>query len=343
MKGQHPPNRNFGGSEMSPRVSVVMPVYGDLRFIDIAVRSIIAQTFQDFELIMVDDGTGLKDLFARIAAQDERIRVVAHAINKGVTAAINCGIQKAGGDLVAHLDCDDVAKPNWIETLVKVLDADPELGLVGANYRTIDEAGAPKTLRMMPESDSDIRFAMLFCNPFCHSTVCFRRTCYDSAGGYDENWRATGDYEFWFRMLSYCRVANVQQELTEYRVNPRGITATYAGTWHERNDPLRARYWTLMGVRYHPAIADALSAFVLGYDIEDIGLRVPAYRVCLLLLRRFLNTPRRFARSEDSSLLKRLVDRLVGRILADAAVSGTAVAKEAADLRRAPFRISTGS
>jgi glycosyltransferase involved in cell wall biosynthesis len=253
-----------------------MTVYSDLRFIETAAASILAQTFQDFEFIIVNDGAGALDVFDRVAAQDARIQVVTNVANTGAMAAANLGIRGSVGDIIARLDADDIAKPNWIESLVAALDADPDLGLVGANLVDIDETGAKTRSRAMPESDIAIRWAMLFCNPFCHSSVCFRRTCYDRAGGYHESWRATGDYEFWFRMLWHCRAANVQQELTEYRVNPRGVTAAYRSTWRERNDPLRERAWAQLGASYEPAIADALSAFVLGFDLPATELRSPS-------------------------------------------------------------------
>ena len=108
-----------------------------------------------------------------------------------------------------------------------------------------------KQSRRRPESDFEIRWTCLFANPFLHSTVAFRRACFDAAGGYDSAWRVSGDYEFWFRLLEHGRGANIQQDLLHYRENPRGLTATHLDGWHERNDPLRQRAWDRLGVPYN--------------------------------------------------------------------------------------------
>ena len=316
---------------LSPRVSIIMPVYTDLRFFDAAVESIIAQSYRDFELITVDDGTGLGDVFAHQARRDPRIRVVTNRVNQGPMAAANLGIREARGDIIAHLDADDIAKPSLITHLVAALDADPELGLVGTNFVNIDEAGVQGAINRMPETDSDIRWTILFRNPFCHSTVAFRRTCYDAAGGYDEAeaWIASEDHEFWFRLLAQCRAQNIQDVLVEYRINPRGLSVTHSTNWRQRTDPLRKQCWARLGVPYDAAMAYELSGFVLGYSIADIALRAPAYRVYMRLLRRFLSAPRPFARASDYLVARRLLRATIERMLADETVDlGAAVDAE---------------
>jgi glycosyltransferase involved in cell wall biosynthesis len=305
----------------SPRVSVIMPAYNDLRFFDAAVQSILDQDYPDFELIIVDDGSGYGDSFARQADRDPRVRILTNSTNQGAMAASNRGIGAARGEIIAPLDADDLARPERLRRLVAALDADPQLAIVGSNFINIDEAGNPGTLNHMPETDIDVRWTILFRNPFCHSSVAFRRVCYRTAGGYDESWRSSsGDHEFWFRLLAQGRAGNLQQVLLEYRINPRGLSATYLPDWRKRTDPLRERTWATLGIPYDPALAYELSHFVLGYEV-DPSLRAPAYRLCLSLLRRFVGAPRPFARPGDGADARRLVSKTMERITADPAIN----------------------
>src|SRR5687767_593354 len=101
-------------SNPAPRVSVVMAAYTDLRCLDAAVESIIRQTHPDIEFIIVDEGTGMHEIFARQAARDPRIRIITNATNLGEAAAVNRGIRNTHGDIIVRLDADDVARPERI-------------------------------------------------------------------------------------------------------------------------------------------------------------------------------------------------------------------------------------
>ena len=301
----------------TPHVSVVMAAYNDLRFLDAAVGSIIHQTYRDFEFVIVDDGTGMNEIFVRQAARDQRIRIITNDKNVGKSAAVNRGIRSARGDIIVRLDADDVAKPERIADLVSALGADPNLDLVGSNVIYIDEAGVPGRIRHMPETDVDVRWTIHFRNPFCHPSVAFRRACYEAAGGYDDRWLVSADHEFWFRMLAHGRAGNQQRVLLEYRLNPQGKSAIHKTGWRTRTDPLRERAWNLLGVAYDPAIASELSRFVAGKKLRNADLRGPAARTCLQLLRRFAAAPRPLARPSDGVDLRRLVRTTIERMLAD--------------------------
>ena len=124
-----------------PRVSVVMAVGPDLRFLDEAVGSVLTQGFSDLELVLVDDATGRGEVFAEIAGRDPRVRVLTNEHNVGVATSANRGIAAARGEIIARLDADDVAEPEHVGRLVTALDADPGLGLVGSSVTLLDEDG----------------------------------------------------------------------------------------------------------------------------------------------------------------------------------------------------------
>ena len=305
------------GALAYPRVSVVTAAYQDLRFLDAAVESISRQTFQDLELVLVNDGAAQCDIFTRQTARDPRVRVLTNVVNLGPMEAANRGIRDARGDIIVRLDADDISRPDRVAHLVAALDADPEIAVVGGSFVNIDEDSRQGSITRMPETDLDIRWTLLFGNPFCHSTVAFRRRCFEAAGGYDPGWQASGDHEFWFRLLNHGRSANLQEILVDYRINPRSVSATHAKNRRERTDPLRQKSWSRLGVTYESLIAAELYRFVSGFDMPDLSLRDSAYRVCLRLLRTFIGSSRPFSRASDRLNERRLVRAIVERMLSD--------------------------
>jgi len=310
-------------SSGTPRVSVIMTAYQDLRFIDAAVKSILAQTYADFELIVFDDGNGAngRDVFARLAALDPRIRIVGSDRNLGTYAAANRAIAGARGAIIARLDADDLARPTRLARLVAALDADSELGLVGSWAARISETGEARAPWQTPTTDLLVRWTILFLNPFCHSTVAFRRTCFDAVGGYNSTMTASGDYELWWKMLDVCRAENIPEILADYRINSRGMTAAKSSHRRQPTDPLRSRSWQRLGLEYEPDLVPHLADFLSGGKISASDMRVPAYRTVLMLLRRFLSASGPAKRGADAASAQRLKSEIVGRVLADSSIA----------------------
>jgi len=306
-----------------PRVSVVMTAYNDLRFLDEAVASILCQDFPNLELIIVDDGTGEEEAFARQAARDMRVRIVVNDRNLGAAEAANRGIMQAEGEIIARLDADDIAEPTRISTLVAALDADADLGLVGSWYTTIEEDGNKRELIKTPESDCEIRWAFLFYNPFCHSSVAFRRSCFHAAKGYDQAHRLSIDYDLYSRMLPLCRVGNIPEPLVQYRLNPLGLTTTHALGSRARAYAIREKCWRDLGIECghrDEMFVSNLAQFVSGYEISNPRERPELYRLVLVMLRAFLaSSPPNF-RGADQGVARRLSGDIVGRVLSDPAV-----------------------
>lgn len=297
-----------------PRLSVVMTAFGDLRFIEAAVRSILAQTYQDFELIVVDDGSGQSETFARLAALDARIRLVTSTQNIGTYAAANLGIAGAHGEIIARIDADDLAEPTRLARLVHELDRDQELGLIGTWARHISEAGEGDQFWTTPVTDIEVRWTILFANPFCHSSVAFRRAAFDRVGGYNGAMRQSGDYELWWKLLDICRAANIPEPLVRYRQNSRGLTSGNPPNWRERTDPFRRQSWEQLGIAYEPQLVPHMAEFMLGQPITDRRARPRSYRVMLQLLARFLAQPRR---DGDQAIARKLASGIVSRIRDD--------------------------
>jgi glycosyltransferase involved in cell wall biosynthesis len=170
---------------MTPKVSVVTSVYNGEPYFDRAIPGVLAQTFDDFEFIIVDDGStdGTLARLHAVAANDPRIRVFA-AGRLGAAAASNFGVAQARGEYIARQDFDDRSYPERLRLQVALLDAHPEVGVVGGHYLLVDERRKERYVRMPPTEHGDIVAAMAKYIPIAHTLATFRRRAWDEAGGY---------------------------------------------------------------------------------------------------------------------------------------------------------------
>lgn len=207
----------------SPILSVLMSVYNGEAFLQRSVESILAQTFTDFEFIIIDDGS--TDATPTILAQfsDPRIRVVTQA-NQGLTRTLNTGLGLSHGRFIARMDADDEAMPDRFQKQVDYLQSQPEVVVLGTGYRQVDLL-RNRTLDIIPpQSDEAIRRALLHGNPICHPSVMMRRDALLEAGGYDETFRYTQDYELWSRMAGYGRLHNLPHILLIRRYHQHSVS-----------------------------------------------------------------------------------------------------------------------
>jgi glycosyltransferase involved in cell wall biosynthesis len=169
---------------MTPRVSVVSTVYNGEPYFDRAIPGILTQTFSDFELILVDDGSSDRSLerLRELAERDSRVRVFAPG-RLGAAAAYNFGVAQASGEYVARQDFDDRSYPDRLRLQVTLLDAHPEVGIVGGYYVLVDERRGERYVRMPPTEHPGILAAMAKYVPIAHTVATFRRRAWEEAGG----------------------------------------------------------------------------------------------------------------------------------------------------------------
>ena len=194
-----------------------MPVYNGERFLVEAVDSILGQTFQDFEFVIVDDGStdGTAALLGKV--HDPRVRVLTQA-NGGMSAALNAGLATAVGIYVARMDQDDMALPGRLATQVSFLQENPGIAAVGSSFRTIDEQGRYQGSAIVLVGNAELRRDLFVRCPFGHGTVMARRDVMMSVGGYDGTKWPAEDYDIWRRLMTTRNVANVPALLYDYRV-----------------------------------------------------------------------------------------------------------------------------
>lgn len=170
---------------MTPRVSVVSTVYNGAAFFDRAIPGILAQTFDDFEFVLVDDGSsdGSLERLREAGASDPRIRVFAPG-RLGAAAAYNFGVAQARGEYIARQDFDDRSYPDRLRLQVALLDARPRVGIVGGAYVLVDERRGERYVRMPPTEPGVLLAALGRYVPIAHTVATFRRRAWTEAGGY---------------------------------------------------------------------------------------------------------------------------------------------------------------
>ena len=200
-----------------------MSVYNGEKYLEGAVDSIIAQSFRDFEFIIINDGSvdGSRKILESYT--DPRIKLF-HSQNKGLTKCLNEAIGLSIGAYIARMDSDDISLPDRFERQVNFLNSNPEIAMCGTWAVMIDEES--KYVRDYPRliTDKEIKKEILFHNPFIHPSVMIRREIFDKVGLYDESFRYAQDYELWTRIVSKYKTANIPEKLLSYRLVNAGIT-----------------------------------------------------------------------------------------------------------------------
>lgn len=201
---------------MSPAITVLLPTFNDGPFLTAAIESILNQTFEDFELLIVDDGSTDGTAASIAALQDPRLRIIRHVTNRGITASLNAGLDAARGRFIARMDGDDIADPQRLRCQFDFFERHPEVGVVGSARWVVDEAGEVVGEATVMVDDLSIRWKCLLGNPLPHPTVMLRREFLEVLR-YDAAFGAAEDYELWTRLLQITRAANLPQPLLRYR------------------------------------------------------------------------------------------------------------------------------
>lgn len=258
-----------------PTVTVLMAVRNGERFLAQAIEGILSQTFSDFELLIVDDGStdGTADIVTRF--RDGRIRYVP-AGQRGLPGALNVGLEIASGELIARHDHDDLSHPSRLKCQVDYLTAHPDIALVGTRAWLINESGHRLGRLDRCIDDVSIRWYHLLNNPFVHSSVMFRRhVVWDNFGGYDVSLPLSEDYELWGRVLRRHAAANLPERLLSYRLSAgskmaAAETAGEQGPFAEiHRDLVRRHIRNMFGDIASEEELRMMGGFVLGVPTED--------------------------------------------------------------------------
>jgi glycosyltransferase involved in cell wall biosynthesis len=191
----------------------------DRTHLDEAIRSVLAQTFGDFEYLLVSDGDPAEAKRLAGTFRDPRIRIIENHERIGLMRSRQLGVVEARGDLIAILDADDFAEPLRFERQIEFLRNHPEHVLVGSALRYVDDASRTIGQRRYPESDEEIRRTIVEFNCIAQPAVMARRRALLDAGNYTPEFEWAEDYDLWLRVSRVGKLHNLPEPLTAYRIH----------------------------------------------------------------------------------------------------------------------------
>lgn len=226
-----------------------MPVCNGEKYLAEAIESILAQTFTDFEFIIVDDGSSDRSaaIVSSYAEQDRRIRFIKLERNRGVADARNQGLAVASGEFIATMDCDDVSLPERLQRQVDFLEQKPEIGVLGTGAQAVNEELRPLFDFNLPPQHALIVFNLFVGSFLIHPSTMMRRELLLSVAGYEPSRQTSEDPELWTRLMWRTRFANLPERLLLYRWHDAQIhrssdAALAAQVWEVRERLLK-RLW----------------------------------------------------------------------------------------------------
>lgn len=260
-----------------PCISVILPVFNSAGFVGGALESILGQSFKDFEVIVIDDGSTDDSLEVVNSFKDERIIVLRNAKNLGLVESLNKAVEYCKGKYIARMDADDICASDRLKIQYDFMEAHPDVDVAGTYLLTF---GAIEQSWQPPTSHEDIHCGMLFSNMIYHPTVIAKSYVFKEK--YDPSFLASEDYELWLRLINKgYRFANVPEFLLRYRVHENKVGKVFSNFQEKNSYRLAVQNFTKFGIKLNEEDYWLSKALVGGFDLNLKQLNK---------LREFLNT-----------------------------------------------------
>ena len=228
-------------------ISIILLTYNGSKFISKAVESVLSQSFSDFELLVIDDGSidNTADIVQEFANKDSRMIYLKNEKNLGIQKSLNRGLKEAKGEYIARIDDDDIwIDPEKLRKQAEFLNANSDYVLVGTGVIMQNEAGLELFRFLNPESDKDIREKLLIKNCFIHSSVVFRKDVAFKFGGYSEKQevRHVEDYDLWLKLGTIGKLANLPNYSVRFTLRPGSISSENKSEQFKKNIAFIKKY-----------------------------------------------------------------------------------------------------
>ncbi|NBA85279.1 glycosyltransferase [Emticicia sp. CRIBPO] len=209
-------------------LSVILPVYNGEKYIKESVISILNQTFTDFELFVINDGSQDSTLNELSDIYDERLQVVSNEKNMGLIYSLNRGITLSkGADYIARMDADDISMPDRFQEQIDFLKKNPSVGVVGSAMKYFSDDDKKERIVFRPSQNKQILSTFMFYNPLFHPTVIIKSSILGEKDIYPLNFPKNEDHAFWIELTRKTTFANINKVLLKYRRHDSNVTNTY--------------------------------------------------------------------------------------------------------------------
>lgn len=229
-----------------PLISVVMPVYNGEKYLQEAIDSILNQTYDKFEFIILNDGSTDSSEDIILSYSDPRIKYVKNEVNLKIVKTLNKGVALSVGKYIARMDADDISLPERFEKQVKFLESNTDIDVCGSYIQTI---GAKEYKRPYPITPESVQVAMLFYSPLAHPCVMLRKTFFDNQK-YNSDYDGAEDYYLWASNIKKYKFYNISEHLLLYRLHENQVCTVYEKDQLELVNKIRLNLLNEFGV--HP-------------------------------------------------------------------------------------------
>src|SRR5258706_2097731 len=212
----------------NPLISVLMPVYNGEKYLREAIESILNQTYKNFELLIINDGSVDNSEQIILSYQEPRIKYIRSERNLGLSDALNKGLQSANGKYIARMDADDISHLKRFEKQIEFLENHPDYGIVGSMYVMLDgERKVYEIGGMSFREDEEIKIALLSNNMYVHGETMFRKELIDKYNfSYNKKYNPCEDYFLWTQMSGVTKFHILEDILYYYMINPNSMSGT---------------------------------------------------------------------------------------------------------------------
>lgn len=265
------------------KVTVLMPVYNTAAYLKQAIDSILAQTFTDFEFLIIDDAStdGSVDIIKAYA--DPRIQLIQKPENTGYTNSLNMGLNLAKGEYIARMDSDDISLPNRFARQVAFMDAHPEVGVCGT---LVEFIGAREGIEEKETESHRIKNILFRTNQFCHPSIFIRTSVLRENNLYfDPALEPAEDYAFWVRLSRVSDLRNIAERLVKYRIHPHQVSMRWSKEQSAVFDHVRLQQVRELGIDYSDEEAQLHLALLKGNLLVTASHLIKAYHWIVRLYR----------------------------------------------------------
>ena len=292
-----------------PLISVILPVYNSEKYIGDAIKSILAQSFTDFELLVINDAStdGTADIINSFS--DDRLRLVTNETSLKVVKSLNKGLQLANSMLIARMDADDIALPDRFASQVDYLNQNPHIDICATRVHVF---GDQNHIHFTPVDHNAIKASLLFQNSIIHPSVMFRRQSFaDLNIKYNEAFKNAEDYGLWAAIIDVLKFGTVPKVLLKYRIHDSNVSVLKHSNWDiikQINHQIYENFLTKAGVQYSKADLD--THISIGFRLTT-AISMDHFEECMQWLEKIVLANNKSKYFDRQSLYNEVIEHII--------------------------------